>query len=100
MSLTLNEILNKFPSWVCESESNKSLHVHSSSGFPLGWIHQDKTRCIYEYCVFEGSVHFLEDAEFLSNFKHKRLLTIKSILYTQYICVLKEIRNEAIQDTE
>ena len=100
MSLTLDKILNRFPNWVCKSESNQRLYVHSSSGFPLGWIHQDKTRCIYEYCTFEGSVHFLEDVEFLSNFKHKRLLTIKSILSTQYICVLKEIRNEAIQDTE
>ena len=92
MSLTLNEILNRFPNWVCKTESNRSLHVHNSSGYPLGWIYQDKTRCIYEFCSFEDSAHFLEEAEFLSNFKHRRLLTLKSILFTQYICVLKEIQ--------
>lgn len=99
MSMTLNEILNKFPNWVCETKSNKMMQVHSFSGFPLGWVHQDRTRCIYEFCSFEGSVHFLEDAEFLSNFKHKHLLTLKSTLYTQYIYVLKEFSNETSQDT-
>ena len=93
MSMTLNEILNKFPNWVCETKSNKMMQVHSFSGFPLGWIHQDKTRSIiYESYTYEGNIRALAYVEFLSKFKHRRLLTIKTDLFTRYIHVLQGIK--------
>lgn len=90
MSLTLSEIKDKFPNWVGKTKEG-ILHVYDS-GFPLGWIHQDKTRCIYESYTCEGNIHALAHAEFLSNFKHRRLLTIKTDLFTRYIHVLQGIR--------
>jgi hypothetical protein len=98
--MTLNEIHNRFPNWIHKTKNNKLIRVCNSSGFPLGCIYQDGTRYIYEFCIFEGGVYFVECAEFLTNFKHRRLLTLKTGLYMQYIGVLKEIWNETIQDTE
>lgn len=98
--MTLDEIHNRFPNWICKTKNNKLIRVCNSSGFPLGWVYQDGTRCIYEFCIFEGGVHFLESVGFLTNFKYRRLLTLNTGRYMQYIGVLKEIRNETIQDTE
>lgn len=95
MSLTLNEIKDKFPNWVGEIYNNM-LHVYKSSGLSIGCLYQDKTRCIYEGYIFNGyaytiSLNELENAEFLSHFKHKHLLTIKIDSYTRHIYVLQRI---------
>lgn len=97
--MTLDEIHNRFPNWICKTKNNKLIHVCNSSGF-LGCIHQDGTRYIYEFCIFKNSIAFIESVGFLTNFKYRRLLTLNTGRYMQYIGVLKEIRNETIQDTE
>ena len=110
MSLTLNDILNRFPTWVNNITDSITLHddgtwvgstvpnvlmVHNSSGFPLGYIHKDKTRCIYNSFVFDNHVNELETIEFLSYFKYKHILTLKgSSNSTNYMYVLQEILNE------
>lgn len=91
MSLTLNEIKNTLPNWVSRLNS-KALCVHNSSGFPIGYIHQDKTRSIYESYIWNDGTCMMESAKFLSYFKHRFLLTIKDTPnYTRYIYVLQKI---------
>lgn len=91
MSLTLSEIKNKLPNQVFNI-TPKVLCVHNSSGFPIGYIHQDKTRSIYESYIWNGGTCMMESNEFLSYFKHKFLLTIKDTPnYTRYIFVLQRI---------
>ena len=100
MSMTLNDIYDRFPNWLGPIYGDPYIaHVFKSSGLPIGCLYQDKSRCIYESYIYNGTIHALENAEFLSNFKHKHLLTLKSTLYTQYIYVLKEFSNETSQDT-
>lgn len=94
MSLTLSEIKDKFPEWKCKEMyiNPHTLHVFASpSGLPIGGLYKDKSRCIYESYTYYGRIHVLENAKFLSCFKHKRLLTIKTDLYTRHIYVLQRI---------
>ena len=93
MSLTLDEIRDRFPDWVGVPIyiNQHILHVYKSSGLPIGCLYQDKTKCIYESYIFNDSIHALENVEFLSYFKHKHLLTIKIDSYTRYIYVLQEL---------
>lgn len=88
--LTLNEIRNRFPDWVGEIYNSK-LPVYKPSGYPIGCLYQDKTRCIYESYSFDGAINVIENAEFLSNFKHKCLLVTKITSYVRHIYVLQEI---------
>lgn len=91
MSLTLNEIHDRFPNWVCRIHP-KALSVHNSSGFPIGYVYQDKTRSIYESYIWNDGAGMMESAEFLSYFKRKFLLTIKDTPnYTRYIYDLQKI---------
>lgn len=91
MSLTLSEIKDKLPNQVF-SITSKALCVHNSSGFPIGYIYQDKTRSIYESYIWNDGTGIVANAEFLSYFKHRPLLTIKDTPnYTRYIFVLQRI---------
>lgn len=91
MSLTLNEIKNTLPNRVSKITS-KALCVHNSSGFPIGYVHQDKTRSIFETYIWNDGTGMMASAEFLSYFKHRLLLTIKDTSnYTRYIYVLQKI---------
>lgn len=91
MSLTLNEIHDRLPNWVF-SINPRVLCVHNSSGFPIGYVHQDKTRSIYESYIWNDGTAMMASVEFLSYFKRKFLLTIKDTpTYTRYIYVLQKI---------
>ena len=91
MPLTLSEIKDKFPNQVFNI-TPKALCVHNSSGFPIGYIHQDKTRSIYESYIWNDGTGIVTNAEFLSYLKHKLLLTIKDTPnYKRYIYVLQRI---------
>lgn len=91
MSLTLQEIHDRLPNWV-SNINPKVLYVRNSSGFPIGYIHQDKTRSIYESYIWNDGTCMMESAKFLSYFKHRFLLTIKDTPnYTRYIYVLQKM---------
>lgn len=91
MSLTLNEIKNTLPNWVNRLNS-KALCVHNSSGFPIGYVHQDKTISIFENYIWNDGTDMMSSNEFLSYFKHRFLLKIKDTPnYTRYIFVLQKI---------
>ena len=51
MSLTLSEIQNKV-AFNINQFTGSTGSVHNSSGFPIGYIHQDKTRSIYERVTY------------------------------------------------
>lgn len=91
MSLTLQEIHDRLPNWV-SSINSKALCVHNSSGFPIGYVYQDKTRSIYESYIWNDGTGMMSSNEFLSYFKHRFLLKIKDTPnYTRYIFVLQKI---------
>lgn len=91
MSLTLQEIHDRLPNWV-SSINPKALCVHNSSGFPIGYVYQDKTRSIYESYIWNDGTGMMSSNEFLSYFKHRFLLKIKDTPnYTRYIYVLQKI---------
>lgn len=90
--MTLNDIHDKFSSWLGPIYGDPYIaYVFKSSGLPIGCLYQDKSRCIYESYIYNGTIHALENAEFLFNFKHKHLLTIKDGTYTRYVYVLQRI---------
>ena len=92
MSMTLSDIQDRFPSWLGPIYEDPYIaHVYKSSGLPIGCLYKDKSRCIYESYIYNDTIHALENVEFLSNFKHKHLLTIKDGSYTRYVYVLQKI---------
>lgn len=89
MSLTISEIQNRLPNQVTKINS-KAVYIHNSSGVPVGYIHQDKTRIIYVCYIWNGITNKLTSAEFLSYFKHRLLLTIRdNPICTRYIYALQ-----------
>ena len=91
MSMTLSDIQDKFPSWLGPIYGDPYIaHVFKSSGLPIGCLYQDKSRCIYESYIY-GVMNALENAEFLSHFKRKHLLTIKADACVRHIYVLQKI---------
>lgn len=81
--MKLSKILDKFPCYINYGDRAAIFH----EGKFVGHIHQDKTRCIYEAVLREGKVNM----EFLSQFKYRRLLRIKNMLY---LYVLQGIRDD------
>ena len=93
MSLSLAEIQKEFPNILRSVDGEQLSVLLPPLSIPMGYITQDKNngRIIYEYYAFHGSLTLISSAEFLSHFKHKRLLGFndKAGLSTRWLYELK-----------
>ena len=96
MSLSLTEIQNRFPNMLRSVNGKQLSALLPPLSIPMGYIIQDRKngKIIYEYYVCHGSLTLISSAEFLSHFKHKRLLGFfndKAGLSTRWLYELKEV---------
>lgn len=82
--MKLSKILNKFTSHINYGDRAAIFY----EGEFVGYVHQDKTRCIYEATLHDGRVNM----KFLSQFKYRKILCMNMYGSKIHLYVLKEFR--------